>query len=60
MRRADSSVEHIIPKSDGGTNERYNLALSHQKCNGERGGKRLTEVQLDRLYEWYGNSKAIY
>lgn len=28
-----ASIEHIIPKSEGGSNKPYNLAVSHKKCN---------------------------
>ncbi len=29
----DATLEHIIPKSKGGTNKKLNLALSHSFCN---------------------------
>ena len=32
-----STREHIIPKSIGGSNRLWNLALSHSWCNKERG-----------------------
>lgn len=37
------SIEHIIPLSDGGTNEIDNLTMCHLGCNTER----------DRLYNMY-------
>lgn len=33
----EASVEHKIPLSKGGSNRMDNLALSHKKCNQERG-----------------------
>lgn len=32
-----ASFDHIIPKSEGGTNEQTNLRLAHQRCNNLRG-----------------------
>jgi len=34
-----ASVEHIIPLSKGGLNNRNNYALAHQECNLKRGNK---------------------
>jgi 5-methylcytosine-specific restriction endonuclease McrA len=34
---ADASIEHVIPKSLGGTFQMRNLALSHLECNRLRG-----------------------
>lgn len=31
-----ASIEHIIPKSDGGTNKQANLRLAHRRCNEDR------------------------
>lgn len=31
------SIEHIIPRSQGGTNDPYNLELACQRCNSMRG-----------------------
>lgn len=31
------TIEHLQPKSKGGTNSISNLALAHRKCNAERG-----------------------
>jgi len=32
-----ASVEHIVPRSLGGTNELTNLGIAHRRCNGEKG-----------------------
>lgn len=31
------TFEHVIPASEGGTNENSNLKLTHKVCNGIRG-----------------------
>ncbi len=31
------SLDHVIPKSKGGTNDIGNLRLAHKSCNGRRG-----------------------
>lgn len=37
-RRSENfaTFEHLTPRSQGGTNEESNLALSHSKCNQAR------------------------
>lgn len=35
-----STIDHIIPKSLGGTNAFTNLRAAHRKCNAERGNGR--------------------
>jgi 5-methylcytosine-specific restriction endonuclease McrA len=32
-----ANVEHIVPRTEGGTNDPLNLALTHPRCNGEKG-----------------------
>lgn len=32
-----ANVEHIVPRSRGGTNDLLNLALTHPACNSEKG-----------------------
>lgn len=32
-----ATVEHILPRSLGGTNELRNLGIAHRRCNGEKG-----------------------
>ena len=38
------SVEHLVPRSKGGSDELDNLALSHWGCNQSRGAKDLVDV----------------
>lgn len=33
------TVDHIVPKSKGGSNELSNLRLTHERCNRVRGNK---------------------
>jgi 5-methylcytosine-specific restriction endonuclease McrA len=32
-----ANVEHIVPRTDGGSNDLHNLGLTHPRCNGEKG-----------------------
>ena len=32
-----ANIEHIVPRSAGGTNDLLNLGLTHPHCNGEKG-----------------------
>ncbi len=32
-----ATVEHILPRSLGGTNDLLNLGIAHRRCNGEKG-----------------------
>lgn len=31
-----ATLEHLVPRSEGGTNERSNLRLAHKRCNVDR------------------------
>lgn len=31
-----ATIEHVIPKSEGGTNKESNLRLAHRRCNEDR------------------------
>jgi 5-methylcytosine-specific restriction endonuclease McrA len=32
-----ATIEHILPRSLGGTNDLLNLGIAHRRCNGEKG-----------------------
>jgi 5-methylcytosine-specific restriction endonuclease McrA len=34
---AGATIEHILPRSLGGTNDLSNLGIAHRRCNGEKG-----------------------
>src|SRR3712207_9303254 len=50
-RPAGISIEHIIPRTLGGSNALTNLALAHPSCNGE---KRSEERRVGKecRYRW--------
>ena len=33
------SIDHVIPRSKGGTDDIRNLRPAHQRCNGKRGNR---------------------
>ncbi len=45
----DASIDHIVPKSRGGTLHIDNVALTHKRCNNERGRRLLTDEQQARF-----------
>lgn len=40
------SLDHVIPRSHGGTRHRNNLMLAHKKCNSRRGNGPLPVLTL--------------
>ena len=44
---SDCTLEHIIPRSKGGTNRNENLSISHQKCNRLKGDRILRFDELE-------------
>ncbi len=45
-RPKDYEVDHLIPRSHGGTNDPSNLAASHKECNSKRSNKGPAQLQL--------------
>lgn len=43
LTRHNATIDHIIPLSRGGTNDKRNLVLCCQKCNWDKGSKLLSE-----------------
>lgn len=31
-----ATIEHLIPRADGGSNKQFNLRLAHRRCNEDR------------------------
>lgn len=44
-----NSADHVVPRSQGGTEELFNLAPAHLSCNSSRKAKPLTLEQRKRL-----------
>jgi 5-methylcytosine-specific restriction endonuclease McrA len=44
-------IDHIVPVSKGGTNERNNLAWVCATCNVQKGNKSLAEFRLYQVQE---------
>ncbi len=36
VNREDATLEHIHPRSEGGSSHQHNLAISHAQCNHHR------------------------
>jgi 5-methylcytosine-specific restriction endonuclease McrA len=46
MAKWGPTIEHILPVSQGGTNEPGNLALAHRHCNTARGNRGHSQLLL--------------
>ena len=53
----DATIEHIIPKAEGGGNMLVNLALAHYGCNQEAADKSVHEKIVLRETKRNGNGK---
>lgn len=46
----DRSLDHLVPWSQGGSDEPFNLRLAHRRCNSRRGAGRLpAQLQLEAM-----------
>lgn len=54
----DKSREHILPRGLGGRGDVYNLAITHKRCNNQRGCQDLTLEQRRRVVELRGALSA--
>lgn len=39
VEHQDATLEHILPRSEGGSSHQDNLAISHDRCNHQRHAK---------------------
>jgi len=46
----DCNVDHVVPRSAGGTDDADNLQLAHSTCNSERGDEGFTDRKPHYLY----------
>lgn len=57
MDAGDVSLDHILPKSKGGSNEAWNLRPTHKKCNWNRGNTMEDTVEVrnaERVHRMFG------
>ena len=64
-RARAETVDHVVPRSRGGTNEASNLRLAHRRCNGRR-GSHLPELDwpsrlgaLDTVPLWQAIARLV-
>lgn len=52
VRSREATIDHVRPKSKGGTNKRNNLVMAHPKCNFEKADKLTNRTKtLTRVNE---------
>lgn len=56
------TIEHLVPKSRGGTNDITNLDGAHQYCNNFRGNTLLEEMPIGwkRVLKWKIKNMLIH
>jgi 5-methylcytosine-specific restriction endonuclease McrA len=55
-----ASVDHIIPKRLGGTNDQHNLRLAHRRCNQNRDSGAITNLgRLERAIIEYQRRSVV-
>lgn len=52
LSREESSAEHIVPLSRGGNNSVWNLCVSHQELNNDRGNEDFWDYWLKIIEEY--------
>lgn len=46
----EASRDHVIPKSHGGRNIRWNIRLAHRRCNQRRGARPASKRAIAAIY----------
>jgi len=46
VSNADASIEHIVPKRQGGVTRWTNCCLAHKRCNNRKGGRSLAQAKM--------------
>jgi hypothetical protein len=46
------TIDHLLPVSKGGTNDSFNLALAHRRCNTSRGNRGHAQLLLEITDAW--------
>lgn len=46
------TVDHVIPRSKGGTSRAWNIVISCSTCNQNKGDSDPTKEQLDTILRW--------
>jgi 5-methylcytosine-specific restriction endonuclease McrA len=46
---AKATVDHLIPRAYGGTDEPANIVLAHRRCNQRKGDRLPTQDEIARL-----------
>lgn len=54
------NVEHRMPRSKGGGNNKGNLVLACSSCNKAKGAEKLSSKERKRLYKQNENLKGTY
>lgn len=55
----EATIEHIIPRSRGGSNSRTNLALSHRECNQAKGSDLVMDYNPEEYLRLLRQLKAL-
>lgn len=54
IKNKEATLDHIVPRVQGGNSHFINLAVAHGKCNWKRGDKPLNEEQQARIITLHG------
>ncbi len=56
---SESTIEHVVPKSLGGSNHDSNLSISHEVCNRRRANTKVSGMKLRCYFRTRrGNDRA--